>query len=332
MERVLQGLKRPECLSRFGKASTSSPAASSPLPPALVPASLPPRKASCSPSFLAISRAQTDHLSRNRTQSPSPGHYHPNYHIGKARTDASPTYRTGLTETRHPRLHVPLCLTQITTSYPRHRRSASKPCEAFDDLTKRATVDLSEFERTVEEVEISHPTSLPAPPPTKGLVPLTSQLVWPANFSEPPNCHQTKGQPITAHIPIVNFSKSTERKTLFQTMPSPDYRPVTHLIRTRSPQQLSFAKRPGRKSLALDHMMRTPPQSQVIGLERGWKALESQAGKGVRMETMSPRDDVMYRTNGEYVRNRPRRVMEGNKAQRKSTVVSETEATITFYL
>ena len=331
MERVLQGLKRPECLSRFGRASTSSPPANSPLPTALAPVSLPLRKSSCSPSFLAISRAQTDHLARNRTQSPSPGHYHPNYHIGKARTDASPTYHKELTETRHPRLHVPLCLTQITTSYPGHRRSASKPSEAFDDLTKRVTVDLSEFERTVEEVESSHPSSLPAPPPTKGLVPLSSPLVWPTN-SAPSRFQHAKGLSVTAHVPIVNFSKSTERKALFQTLPSPDYRPVTHLIRQRSPQPLSFAKRPGRKSLALDHMMRTPPQSQVVGLERGWKALQSQSGKGVRMEAITPRDDVMYRTNGEYVRNRPRRVMEGSALHRKPTIVNETEATITFYL
>lgn len=331
---MLHGLKRPECLSRFGKASTSSPASPSPVPrPALASACLPRRKASCSPSFISTSRAQNDDITRNRTQSPSPGHYHPNYHIGKARTDLSPTYRKEFAETRNPRLHVPICLTHIASSYPRHKRSASKPCEAVDDLTKRVALDLNEFEKTVEMMESSHPPTLPAPPPIKGLIPLASQLVWTSYSSERSSYRPAQGLPVAAHVPIVDFSKFTDRKALFYPQPSPDYRPATHLIRRRSPQPLRFAQRPGRKSLALDHLMQTPPPAHALGLEKGWKALQSQAGKGVRMEAMSPRDDLMYRTNGEYVRNRPRRVVGIEAAQqKKTTVVNETDATVTFYL
>ena len=335
MERTVLGLSRPKCMSRYGKAASACvPSPASYLENALFPSKLPTvtdRKSSLSPSFLSISREQAIYQSRNRTESPSPGHYHPNYDVSRLRTDSCPVYDRSTALKRPQRLHVPVCMTHINTSYPRHKRSETVPLVGLDGMMKRVTVDLGEFTRTVEREESRYVGGEKGEAGGKGLVAMDVQLDRKDVAVKQTRCEIGRTIPVVAsHQPIPDFSKSTQRKELFQPRPLPDYRPQTHLTRRRSPQPLSFTQRPGRKGLALSHMMTTPPQINLNQLEKGWKALESQKGKNFRLETMSPRDDIMYRTNGEYVRNRPSRKHSVSKTMENK--VTETQTSVTFYL
>ena len=366
MERILRGLRRPECLSRFGRAasvslplptnSTTESPERNPAPPSqadirsILQSSSKPTKRTEAPSssFLSVSRTKVEEVTRNKTGSPDVGRYHPNYDVGKLRTDRSPMYNAKSTSPRDQRILLPLCLGRIETSYPRHDRNASANLpqdSTFDGVSKRTVTDLRKFARVAEEKNGADSPGKPEGK-KKGLVALDQQLVRPmfVRGDGPPNPKRFSSRrndslviSSNKRIREVSFTKALERPELFRPNPLPDYRPNTRLTRRGSPQSVEFGKRTGRKTLALEHMLKNPPQVDQKRIDRAWDVLRSNTGNMPKLDLIAPRDDLMYRTNGQYKLNVPHKQLatdvpsfQGESG--KEAKPNPGDLSITFYL
>lgn len=262
--------------------------------------------------FRAVSRRRAERTGKSKTDSPDVGSYHPNYNVVRLRTDHGPLYREECTEPRAQRIYLPACLTDIEATYPRHSRhpETDRSNSCFDQVRKRLVQDLSLFSETIEAQVSAQPSPTHAHR-TKGLVSLDHQLIRPIFVPPPASTHyfnSAQSSPLAMRAPP-DFNKSLDRPELFTPRPLPDYRPNTRLIRRGSPQALSFRKRPGRKSLALQHIVGNPPQVNQRQLDRGWVAVHSTAPKAPQLALVSPRDDLMYRTTEAYKQNVPRKLL-----------------------
>jgi len=312
MEKTLTGLTRPAYLSRIGKAASLSVSPHSfdrirsPMK-----TKLGRRPVALMAVFRTVSRRRAERAGKSKTNSPDVGIYHPNYNVGKLRTDHGPLYREECTEPRAQRIYLPACLTDIETTYPRHSRHPEphRSNSCFDHTRKRLVQDLSLFSETIEAQVSAQPSSPSRIYRLQGLVPIDHQLIRPIYVPSLPVVHyfnSAGSSPLAMRAPP-DFNKSLDRPELFTPRPLPDYRPITRLIRRGSPQALSFRKRPGRKSLALEHIVRNPPQVSQRQIDKGWAAVQSRAPKAPLLALVPPRDDLMYRTSETYRQNVPRK-------------------------
>ena len=311
MEKTLPGLTRPLYLSRIGKAaslSVSAQISESTRSPAKVKSKKRPALAMA--AFRTVSRRRAERSSHS--ESPDVGTYHPNYDVGRHRTDQAPLYKADRTEPRPQRIYLPACLTNIDATYPRHARHSDdkRSNSCFDYTRKRVVKDLDAYSKIIaEQASFQVPVSSPRNQ-TKGLVALNLQLMRPIYQDQPPSEHflSAETSPKTTRSPP-DFSKSLQRPELFVPRPLPEYRPNTRLVHRTSPRALDFMKRPGRKSLALDHMVRNPPQVNQSHLDKGWEVVQGRTQMLPKLALQSPRDDLMYRTTEAYKQNVPRRLM-----------------------
>lgn len=311
MDKKLPGLTRPVYLSRIGKAASLSVSPHSfDQTHSPTKAKLRRRPVALMAVFRSVSRRRAERTGKSKTDSPDVGTYHPNYNVGKLRTDHGPLYREECTEPRAQRIYLPACLTDIEATYPRHSRhpESYRSNSCFDQARKRLVQDLSIFSQTID-AKVSGETYSSPQTRLKGLVSIDHQLIRPIFVPQPPSAHyfnSAESSPLSMRAPP-DFNKSLDRPELFTPRPLPDYRPITRLIRRGSPQALAFRKRPGRKSLALEHILRNPPQVNQLNIDRGWAAVQNTRPKAPLLALISPRDDLMYRTSETYKQNVPRK-------------------------
>lgn len=267
-------------------------------------------QATPSASFRNVSRSTLEHLERDRTNAPGFDRYYPNYAAVQARVKSVPRYDLPRNSPRKERIFVPNCLEELSETYPRHHRTAS------GSRTQRTTMQLDLFQQIVEERREPLSTAQPSPRRAHLITSFHQQLSRPETKDESPLRVDSVGVSpkdsltlsFNHHSPCVPFSLLTRRKALWSPRPPPEYSPQQDAIAPRtSSTAVSFQKVTPRKSLALQYMLGNPPPAELSSLERGWTLTRRRELSMPPMESITPRDDLMYRTVGMYTLNVPLR-------------------------
>jgi hypothetical protein len=260
-----------------------------------------------SASFRNVSRSRLEHLGRDRTNAPGFDRYYPNYTAVQARVKSVPRYDLPHNSPRKERILVPNCLDDLRETYPRHHRTASS------SRANRTSMQLDDFQQIVEARREPLSTAEPSPRRAHLITSFRQQLSRTEPKDSPLRAESAAVSPkdcmnlsFNHHSPCVPFALLTQRKALWNPRPQPEYSPHKDAITPRtSTTVLSFQKVTPRKSLALHYMLSNPPPAELRSLERGWTLIHHRDQSLPPMESITPRDDIMYRTLGMYTLNVP---------------------------
>ena len=267
-------------------------------------------QATPSASFRNVSRSRLDHLGRDRTNAPGFDRYYPNYASVQARVKSTPRYDLPRSSPRKERILVPNCLEELKETYPRHHRTAS------GSRTHPTSMQLDLFRQIVEERREPLSTAQPSPRRAHLITSFRQQISrFETKDESPLRVESATISPkdsltlsFNHHSPCVPFSLLTRRKSLWNPRPPPEYNPQQDSTTPRtSTTVLSFQKVTPRKSLALHYMLGNPPPAELTSLQRGWTLTRRRELSMPPMESVTPRDDLMYRTLEMYTLNVPLR-------------------------
>jgi hypothetical protein len=269
-------------------------------------------------SFKAISREQYTYANRNKTFSPGVGVYNPNWTAVKPRTTQGPRLLTQNSTPRSPQIFMPSCVqNDLDCSFPQRKsiEHSEKLGNFYEDI-KRTMSNINDYNEKVEE------KSKNKPDPKK----ITYNVQSPINFNQqvsrkkfvdeknPPNEKRFDFSGNFSHVYSKNkkvktfaFEKSQGRKELFAIKHTlPDYDGADHRkTKSLGEPMLEFDKMVPRKELIYTHMLETPLSIPLDQYEKAYFKQSTVRGpyKIPLMSTTTPRDDLMYKTNGAYILN-----------------------------
>lgn len=261
-----------------------------------------------SASFRNVSRSRLEHLERDRTDAPGFDIYNPNYTVVQPRVKSTPRYGLPTSTPRKERILVPRCLDDLQQTYPRHQRTSS------GTRATRTFMLLDDYQQIVEQRREPLSTAQPSPRRAHLVTSFKKQLSREApkelsHVEAGATGISPKDNPSLSsnhHSPCVPFARQTQRKALWNPQPPPEYSPDKEAVTPRlSTTVLSFHQVTPRKPLTLRHMLTNPPPADLPDLERGWKLVRRREQSMPPMESVTPRDDLMYRTLEMYTLNVP---------------------------
>jgi hypothetical protein len=282
-------------------------------------------------AFRAITREKHETTTRNRTEPPNPGHYHPNWNVVKPRTDNGPKYSLETTSPREQVIYLPTCLeADCSHSYPKGE-SLKSDSPRKDESQLDNSMNRSAFEDTLRRtqrtfrafsVQADIHRSQWSPVPERSRLRMKSALDFHVQTkrdefvkeSDPP--HAGRFSFMEPHSMVLStnlnsvkfdFSKVVVRPDVFPVKPSaPYYDCNKEATKPRlSRYVLAFEKRPERLANVHFHALSTPKSPDLSVLERSLKMTMKSPHKHPKMGTVVPRDDIMYRTTELYLSNVP---------------------------
>ena len=265
-------------------------------------------------SFRAISREEYEFAFRNRTESPRVGNYSPRFTVIEPR--ATHTLRLVKTSSvpKERVIYVPACLNNYSCTLANRTKE-----HIHSKSIKREPKALKRFEETIQELHKKNPHD-PEKPKERLKLPISfdKQRNRPefVKDSDPPN--EKRFQYVEndsfvnskhKRVQSLPFEKNIPRKEFFETRESLSPYDVNKefTLKKLSLTVMDFAKTSPRKPLVLEHMLSTPVQVEDERISAAYmKQGVNRAGQKIPlMHTVTPRDDIMYRTTGQYLMNVP---------------------------
>lgn len=264
------------------------------------------------PSFMAVSRNERDHAFRNKTESPKVGRYSPRFAVIDPRINQAPKIMQKIGSPRKQKIFLPACIShELSCAFPGEH---PKP-DHFDHNLNRTISHLEDYQERVSKN--------PIPTPIK----LTYRIQSPINLNiqkprdpfvnpeSPPNesrfnFYHTSSAHYSKHrrARTVNFGKMISRKSLHENTsvsPGPYNRNEEALMPRLNLTMMEFDKNLPRKPLVYEHLLRTPFSPDLEKLDKAFFKQSSIRGayKIPSMQSVSPRDDMMYKTTEAYMLN-----------------------------
>lgn len=262
-------------------------------------------------SFKAISREKYDFVHRNKTESPKVGAYNPNWEAVRPRSAQSPKISAKRTRPRKKMIFTPLCITKdFNCSYPARTSADSN----YNEKLKRTMSNLQTYVERSEEKRKTRAGSAKLSKTVQSFVDFEKQLDRKDSAPDKPQrftfIERTSGiSSKNKHVHGVEFAKTTPRGELFPSKGTlgPYDKDEEKLMWKLNTAQLDMSKMTDRKELVLTHMLKTP---HPLSIEEYDKAFFHQSTvRGTfhipLMATVTPRDDMMYRTTEAYILNIP---------------------------
>lgn len=219
-------------------------------------------------SFRAISRDEYDFAFRNRTESPRVGNYSPRFTVVEPRATHTLALVKPSSVPKERLIFVPACLNTFSCNL------ANRTKESFHSKgIKREGRRLSEFESNVKEIQKNEPKD-PKVPERRLKLPICfdKQKDRPEFVKEtdPPNekrfdfVESKDSLVYTKHkrVQSLPFDKNIPRKEFFELKESLSPYDVNKefTLKKLSLTVMDFAKMSPRKTLLIDHMLKTPVQ------------------------------------------------------------------------
>lgn len=274
-------------------------------------------KINMSSSFKAISREQYEYTKRDRTVSPKVGFYNPQWQVTRPRSAQGPKLKQTPTKSRPKKIFLPKCINKELICLFPHRVSNEKVLPGqFIDRLKRTMSNLQDYiekkeEQKKEPKEVFSKTK-------DSFLTFENQLDRKEFVTEkdPPNAGRFEFVQPSSLIYSNNkkvksflMSKFSSRKELFDSKLTlgPYDKDEEKLMPKLNNSFVEFGKMPDRKENVIEHRLCTP---NGPNLENFDKAFCQQSGvRGVvnipLMNTVTPRDDLMYRVTEAYNLNVP---------------------------
>lgn len=265
-------------------------------------------------SFRAVSRDEYAFAFRNRTESPRVGNYSPRFTVVEPRATHTLKLCKNSSVPKERLIYLPACLNNFSCSLATRTKDhlASKSI-------KREPKPLKHFEDTVKDLEKKNPQD-PVKPKERLKLPIAfdKQKTRPefVKDSDPPN--EKRFQYVEndsfvyskhRRVSSLPFDKNIPRKDFFETRESLSPYDVNKefTMKKLSLTVMEFSKMSPRKPLVLDHMLKTPAQLEDEKIDAAYMKQSVVRGrhKIPLMSTVTPRDDLMYRTTERYILNVP---------------------------
>lgn len=265
-------------------------------------------------SFRAISREEYEFAFRNRTESPRVGNYTPRFTVIEPRATHTLKLVKASSVPKERVIYLPACLNNNSCSLANRTKE-----HIHNKSIKREPRPLRRFEEAIKELHKNKPQDAEKPKERIKLpISFDKQRNRPefVKESDPPN---EKRFQFVENDSFVNskhkriqslpFDKNISRKDFFETKESLSPYDVNKefTLKKLSLTVMDFAKMSPRKPLVLEHMLSTPVQIEDDKISAAYMRQSVVRGgqKLPLMHTVTPRDDIMYRTTGQYVLNVP---------------------------
>ncbi|OMJ79518.1 hypothetical protein SteCoe_20444 [Stentor coeruleus] len=265
-------------------------------------------------SFKTISRDEYAFAFRNRTNSPKVGNYSPRFVVIEPRATHTLKLVKHTSVPKERQIFIPGCLNFMNCSFI--NRKAESPT---NKAIKRIIKPLKEFKVQVAERE-KNDRIIPKKVGQRLILPLAFDKQKPRSEfvkeSDPPNDKRfdyvDNNSPVnTKHkrVQSLPFEKNIPRKEFFEDKQSlSPYDVNKEFIQKKiSTNVMEFSRMTERKPLVLEHMLKTPMQIEDEKIQIAYLKQSNIRGhyKIPLMQTVTPRDDIMYRTTELYMLNVP---------------------------
>lgn len=267
-------------------------------------------------SFRAISRDSYAFAFRNRTDSPKVGNYSPRFTVVEPRATHTLQLKSPVSAPKQRIIYLPSCVDPKTADLHnrRHKSTTNK-------VIKRNAFTLHEFSSRLGDIESKYlgevkktgerlilPMDFDKQKPREDFVkntdpPNENRFAYMSNYSE---VHSNQRR-----VSSLPFEKILPRKEFFdQQVSLSPYDVKKELTQKKvSITVLEFSKMTPRKPLIHDHMIKTPQRIEDGKIEAAYTKQSTVRGfhKLPLMQTITARDDIMYRTTESYNLNVPER-------------------------
>ncbi|CAG9329409.1 unnamed protein product [Blepharisma stoltei] len=267
----------------------------------------------CTASFVSVSREQRDHAYRNKTESPKVGRYTPKYNVIDPRINQAPKIKEKIGVPRQRKIFIPACVDDdLNCSFPAEYSKTS--IGYYDNKLSRTIYNLNDYQDKFSKQSESV-SPIPEKPGHKIKSPLDFKIQKPRDpfvkSSNPPNelrfeFYASADTNNSKHkrSRTVAFDKMIPRKDLHKIgeTPGPYNKNEEKLMPRLNFTLIDFNKNPARKPLIHEHILRTPHSPDLERYDRAFYKQSTIRGAYhiPTIKSLSPRDDMMYKTTEAY--------------------------------
>lgn len=272
------------------------------------------QKPRMSQAFKAISREQHEVSTRNRTESPDPCHYKPNWTSVRPRTSAGPKYTLETTLPREQVVYLPKCVeADCSHAYPKcnsegpidnslnrsaFENSLRRTQRTFREFSEKAILRRSQWSPVADGPRVNLKSALDFKVQTS-----RGEFVKEGDSPHEGRFKLSNSTSLNRNSLKVDFSKVVGRPEVFPGVPSAPYYDVN--TQTQHKHVLAFDKRPSRKANLNIQCLSTPRSPDLSLLQKSLKLTMKSPKTLPKMRTLVPRDDMMYRVTEAYIMNVP---------------------------